>query len=71
MRFQWNTIIVLRPEMIFPSGMTVLAWPCRDKKTFLPNVEKELMTEVWHLLKNKEECGLPPPLSSDYKTVAH
>ena len=35
-------------------------------------MEEELMTEVWHLLKNEEEGGLfhPTPFSFDYKTVA-
>ena len=35
--------------------MTVLAWPCRDKKNPLSDVEEELMMEAWHLLKNEEE----------------
>ena len=60
----------IRLKWLSSSAMTVLAWPCRDKKTFLPSMEKELTMEVWRLLKNKDECGLPP-LSSDYKTVAH
>ena len=38
-----------------------LAWPCRDKKTFLPNLEEELMMEAWHLLKNNKEHLLPLP----------
>ena len=37
----------------------VLAWPRRDKKTPLPNLEEELM-EVWWLLKDEEESGLFP-----------
>ena len=35
-----------------------LALPCMYKKTPLPNLEKELMVEVCHLLKNMEEGGL-------------
>ena len=40
--------------------MTVLALPCVYKKTPLPDLEQELMMEVCHLLKNKEEGGLFP-----------
>ena len=40
--------------------MTVPALPRRDKKTPLPNLEEELMMEVWHLLQNEEEGGLFP-----------
>ena len=58
-----KTFIVLRREIIFPYTMTVLALPCMYKKTPLPNLEKELMMEVHHLLKNMEEGGLfPSPL---------
>jgi len=53
-----KTFIVLRCEIIFPYTMTVLALPCMYKKTPLPNLEKELMVEVCHLLKNMEEGGL-------------
>ena len=58
-----KTFIVLRHEIIFPYTMTVLALLCMYKKTPLPNLEKELMMEVHHLLKNMEEGGLfPSPL---------
>ena len=52
--------------------MTLLAWPCRDKKTPQPNLEEELMMEARRLLKNEEESGLFPlfTFSSDYKMVA-
>ena len=40
--------------------MTVSAWPCRDKKTPLPNIEEEMIMEAWRLLKNEEEGGLFP-----------
>ena len=40
--------------------MTVPAWPCRDKKTPPPDMEEEMMTEAWRLLKNEEEGGLLP-----------
>ena len=52
--------------------MTVLAWPCRDKKTPQPNLEEELMLEAWRLLKNEEESSLFPLFifSSDCKMVA-
>ena len=43
--------------------MIVLACPCRDRKTHLPNVEEGLMMEAWHLLKNKEVSGLSPLLT--------
>ena len=39
--------------------MTVPVWPCRSKKTPPPNVEEELMIEVWRLLKNEEEGDFP------------
>lgn len=55
-----KTFIVLRHEIIFPYIMTVLALPCVYKKTPLPDLEQELMMEVCHLLKNKEEGGLFP-----------
>ena len=34
------------------------AWPCRDKKTLLPNLEAELMVETWPLFK-KDKAVLP------------
>ena len=46
-----------------------LVWPHRDKKTPLPNPEKELMMEAWCLLKkDKRSSSLPPHFSFDYKT---
>ena len=47
------------------------AWPCRDKKTPLLNLEEELMMEAWRLLqKEKEVLLLHFHFSFDYKTVA-
>ena len=43
--------------------MTVLAWQDRDKKIPLPKLEEELKMEIWHLLKNEGESGLPPLLT--------
>ena len=48
-----------------------LAWPCRDKKTPLLNLEEDVMMEAWQLLKKDIESLLSPPnFSLDYKTVA-
>ena len=57
----------------FHCVVTVPAWPHRDKKTLLSDVEEKPVMEAWHLLDNKEEGGLPPTphFSSYYKTVAH
>jgi len=39
--------------------MVDLAWPCRDKKTPLLNLEEELMIEAWSLLKEDEDLLFP------------
>ena len=51
---------MLLPFCSFPWVMTILAWPCRERKTPPPDVEEEPMMEAWHLLKNEEEGGLFP-----------
>ena len=38
-----------------------LAWPRRDKKTPLLNLEKELMVKIWRLLKKDREGLLSFP----------
>ena len=38
-----------------------LAWPCRDKKTPLLNLEEELIMEAWHLFEKDKEVLLSLP----------
>ena len=38
-----------------------LAWPCRDKKTPLLNLEEELIMEAWHLLEKDKDVLLSLP----------
>ena len=45
----------------FQSAITVLAGPCKDKKTPLPYLGEELMREPWPLLKKDKEDLLPRP----------
>ena len=41
-----------------------LAWPRRDKKSDLPNLQEELMMmEAWSLLEKDKEDLLPLPIS--------
>ena len=47
-----------------------LAWPCRDKKTSIFNLEEELMMKIWRVLKKNKKKLSPPHFSFDYKTVA-
>ena len=47
-----------------------LAWPCRDKKTPLLNLEEELIMEAWHLFEKDKEVLLSlPTFLFDYKTI--
>ena len=58
----------------FLCTMTVLVWPCRDKKTPPLGMEEELMMEVLCLIKNEDEFwwwSFSPHFSFDYGNAVH
>ena len=59
LRWFTNFSICHRLFAHFLCTMTVLVWPCRDKKTPALGMEEELTVEVLCLIKNEEEGGLP------------